>query len=179
MEAQDRLVRFLDERPWCQDLFILDAAERQAGLRRPALPRHHGLARRVRRAAWDGKHSIFLPWQFGGWLTYWGRLDLNRRRFVELLPTDVVGGNPDETVNVSVGGNLLFIMHCEETNCQYTGVYDLDKKRCYDLPPFARKWQRWSNAESGNNAVSIGDGYFYHIAFHSVWAWTSAAGGMK
>ena len=72
------------------------------------------------------------------------------------------------------------IMHCLEQNCQYTGIYDLEKKVCYDLPGcLERKFTLCDATESGNNAASIADGRFYHIIYHDLWAWTSAEGGRK
>lgn len=179
MEFQDKLVESLKKQPHEQDLFILDQKTGRQAFTAPHFPGVMSLPGGVGAPAWDGRNSLILPWRFGGFDAYWGRLDLDRQRFVEILPPKIVRGNPDETVNVAVGGRMLFIMHLEEGNCQYTGIYDLDKKQCHGLPANGRKWEFWENAQGGNNAASIADGYFYHIAYHSVGAWTSVDGGAK
>lgn len=176
MDAQDQLVQYFAKWPGRQDLFILQEKTGKQAYIAPHFPNIMSLPGGPGAPAWDGKHSIILPWSFGAFPAYWGRFDLDRQRFVEILPPSPVGGNPDETVNVSVGGHLLYIMHCEEMNCQYTGIYNLDKKQCINLPPAGRKWEFSAITENGNNAASIANGYFYHLAFHSLAAWTSAAG---
>ncbi len=165
VDVQEKIVRGLREHPWNQDLFIFDQKTGKQAFIAPHSPSALALPGGTGAPAWDGKQSIFIPWAIG-FPTFWGRLDLVRQRYVELLPPKPIGGSPDETVNVSVGGNLLFIMHCQESNCQYTGIYDLEKKVCYDLPErFERKSILSECCESGNNAASIADGRFYHIVF--------------
>ncbi len=96
------------------------------------------------------------------------------------MAPNVIRGNPDETVNVSVGGKLLFIMHCMESNAQYTGIYDQEKRICYELPAGRSGGRSLCECcQSGNNAAATADGYFYHIIFHELCAWTSAEGDRK
>jgi hypothetical protein len=180
MDFQDAMVKFYQQRPSLRDLFILDEKTGKEAFIAPHWPSVLALPGGAGPAAFDGKQSIILPWRFNAFNAYWGRLDLKRQRFVEVFAPKTIVGNPDETVNVSVGGKVLFIMHCQEGNCQYTGIYDLEKKVCYDVPGrWERQWTLSDCCQSGNNAASIADGRFYHIIFHDLWAWTSAGGGQR
>jgi outer membrane protein assembly factor BamB len=176
VDVQEKIVQSYKENPYNQDLFILDEATGKQAFVAPHTPSALALPGGAGPPAWDGKQSIFIPWEIG-WPTHWARLDLVRQRYVELLAPKTIYGSPDETVNVAVGGNLLFILHCMEANAQYTGVYDLEKRVCHELA--GRRLNGWNLSDccqSGNNAASIADGRFYHIIFHELCAWTSAEG---
>jgi hypothetical protein len=176
LDAQELVVQHYREKPYDQDLFILDEATGQPAF----LPPHfaiHSLPGPVCPPVADGRGAVVLPWTF---LNHgWGRLDLQKQRIVEMIVPPRIT-NADETLNVSVGGHLLFIMHCEEGNANYTGIYDLEAKKFYDLPGVPGRWgQLADNCESGGNAASIANGFFYHLVFHQLAAWTSAEGGSQ
>lgn len=176
LKEQEKFIQYFKDRPEEQDLFALDEATGRRAFIPPhvhcqTLPLHEQACPPVA----DGRGGVIIPWHFINF--GWARLDLERRRIIEMIvpprPT-----NPDETVNVSVGGDLLFIMHCQEGNASYTGVYDMKTKEFHGLPRAPNRWWRLTNnCQSGNNAASIADGFFYHIVFHQLAAWTSAGGG--
>jgi len=173
LAAQDKVVEFFRQRPYDQDLFVLnESTGKQAFI--PPHFRIQSLTGPVCPPVADGRGTVIIPWAF---INHgWARLDLKKQRIVEMIvpprPT-----NADETLNVSVGGNLLFIMHCEEGNANYTGIYDLDGRKFIELPGVPNRWGELAdNDESGGQAASISNGCFYHIVFHQLAAWTSAAG---
>jgi hypothetical protein len=118
----------------------------------------------------------------------WGRIDLGRQRYVDLLvdandqfgPSSPGRGNPDECMNLSVAGNWVFAIHWQEGNAQYTGAFNLDTRKWTHLPCAVRDWFTdfvgrgdgvAHNAQCGNNAASIANGNVYHQAFHVVHTW--------
>jgi len=171
------MVAYFRRRPYEQDLFVLDEATGRQAFIAPHFPSVHSLPGNAPPVAADGRGGVIIPWIFVSHC--WARLDLAKHRVTDIYPTPAVT-NADETLSVSVGGNLLFIMHCEEANANYTGIFDLDQKRFYDLPSVPNRWGELSdNCESGNSAAAIANGYFYHIVFHQLAAWTSAEGSQQ
>ena len=83
-------------------------------------------------------------------------------------------GNSDENMSLSAAGPLIFAVHWEEGNAQYTGYFNLDTRRWNKLSPAVPSC--WGpvghNAQCGNNAASIAYGLIYHQAFDVLHAWT-------
>ena len=172
-DAQKRVVEHYREHPYDQDLFVLD---RKTG-RQSFLPPHFhclSLPGPVCPPALDAQGRVVIPWIYISHM--WAALDLERQLVTEIMCTPR-GGNGDETVNASVGGRYLYVMHCEEGNAQYTGVFDFKEKDWVGIPHVPKRWWQMSdNCQSGNNAASISDGRVYHIVFHQLAAFEHAGG---
>lgn len=122
----------------------------------------------------------------------WGRLDLKTQRVEDVLYNAAVPkgqwwqqnpgrGNPDENVNVSAAGSLLFAVHWQEGNAQFTGFYDFDTRKWNLLGCGVPSWgspyesqARGHNAQCGNNAASIAYGAVYHQSFNVLHNWVPA-----
>ncbi len=173
LKLQDEVEAWYRDHPREQDLFMLDVA---TGRKLPVVPhfRVNSMHGPVCPPALDPDGLLIIPWTYVN--HGWARLDLDQRRAVELIvpprPT-----NADETLNVSVARDYVFIFHCQEGNANYTGIYDLAAKEWVD---FERPGGRWGeladNIQSGSHAVSIADGRFYHIVFHQLAAWDGRRG---
>ncbi len=170
-KLQDEVVEYFRQQPEDQDLFLLDAA---TGRTRPVAPhfRVNSMHGPVAAPAMTADRSVVIPWTYVN--HGWARLDLEKGRAVEFIvpprPT-----NADETLNVSVAGNLVFIFHCEEANANHTGIYDLEKKRWLPVPAPPNRWGELAdNLQPASHAVAIANGFFYHIVFHQLAAWKAS-----
>jgi len=101
------------------------------------------------------------------WMPY--DYDIARNRMVELIVPPRTC-NADENVNVSCGGRYVYVMHCQEGNANYTGVYDLATKT---WTPIHGDVPWYDNLQSGANPASIAYGRFYHILFYTLVARTT------
>ncbi|NOZ28720.1 MAG: PQQ-like beta-propeller repeat protein [Chloroflexi bacterium] len=174
-DAQSNVVQYFTDHPYEQSLFILNESDgRQAFIP----PHFHAmtLPGPPPPPVADGKGGVVIPWIFIGY--GWGRLNLQTQLIDDIIlpPPPFSGGNATENVNASVGGDLLYLFHTQEANAQWTGVFDWRTRQFYpfssnDVP--RRWWQLTDNVNNANNSVSIANGYFYHIVFHQIAAWTS------
>ncbi len=173
LDAQEVVLDHYREHPYDQDFFVLNVSD---GRQAYVAPHFHclSLPGPVCPPALTADGNAVIPWIYISHM--WARFDLERGRAVEIMCTPR-GGNGDETVNVSVGGRFLYVMHCQEGNAQYTGVFNFEDKTWARLPgPPKRWWQMSDNCQSGNNAASIADGRFYHIVFHQLAAFAHDEG---
>ena len=170
IEAQERVVQYYLDHPYEQNFFILRESDGQQAF----VPPHFHLMTLPGPPpppVADGRGGIIIPWPFINF--GWARLNL-RTQQVDQIIVPPRPGNATESVNASVGGNFLYIFHAQEGNAQYTGIFDLNSRIFYDFPRVPNRWgQLTDNNNNGNNSVSIANGYFYHIVFHQVAAWTS------
>lgn len=113
----------------------------------------------------------------------WGRLDLKTRRLVDVL-FDGYGangqpfsqsnwnpagfGNPDENLNPTCTGNLVFSFHVQEGNASYTGAFDLNQRRWTQINAGYRNQQMSTQLEGRSNPASISNGSIYHISTHEL-----------
>ncbi|MCL5735322.1 MAG: PQQ-binding-like beta-propeller repeat protein, partial [Actinobacteria bacterium] len=113
----------------------------------------------------------------------WARLDLARRRIVDILydhrnadgtPLTVGSypagtGNLDETLNVTCALNMIIAMHTEEGNANYTGFFNLDIRRWSPIAGGHTSSQMSSNNQGGGgNPASIAGGMVYHVSYHEL-----------
>jgi len=135
----------------------------------------------------DGDGLLIVPVTIHDWRGGWGRLDLAKRRVVELLcegPPEKPGkqpvgmGNGDENMLACAAGRLAFILHTEEGNANYTGAWRLDR----------RKWEQISAAHAdrffvsntqggGGNPGAISGGMLYHTSWNTLNARKLSVGG--
>lgn len=170
IDAQDNVVQYYLDHPYEQNFFVLRESDGQQAF----VPPHFHLMTLPGPPpppVADGRDGVIVPWPFINF--GWARLNLQTQR-VDQIIVPPRPGNETESVNVSVGGNFLYIFHAQEGNAQYTGIFDLNARVFYDFPRVPNRWgQLTDNNNNGNNSVSIANGYFYHIVFHQVAAWTS------
>ena len=103
--------------------------------------------------------------------TGWGRLNLATRKISSLLEdgTTAGRGNPDENMAATCSQNLVFAMHTQEYNAQYTGVFNLNTGKWIPIYQGRTNNQFSSNTQGGGaNPVSIVNGIFYHISWHEL-----------
>ena len=104
----------------------------------------------------------------GTWQHGWARFDVETHRVEEISAQKAGRGNGDENMAPAAAGDLIFAMHCEEGNAQYTGCYDLRTKT----------WTRirggpWLNLTSntqggGASQAVVAAGRLYHVSLHGL-----------
>lgn len=175
MDAQESLVAHFREKPYDQELFILDEATGKQAF----IPPHFAtlsLPGPVPPPCADGRGGVIIPWIF---VTHcWARLDLAKQRVTEIiLPPRMQNG--DNNSNFSAAGNLFFNA-CMLGGHHHHGSFDLEAKTFSALPRAPGYWGQLSDAcESGGNAASIANGFVYHVDLHQLTAWTTAEGDKK
>lgn len=97
----------------------------------------------------------------------WARLDLNRRRVVEVLHEEgnarAGTGNGDENLAASAAGRLVFVMHTQEGNANFTGVWHLDRRKWTRIRAYGVDRYFFSNTQGGGaSPCVIADGMIYH-----------------
>lgn len=125
----------------------------------------------------DRDGYLVMPAPFtSGFLTGWGRVDPASRIMIDILydGTDAGYGNRDENMNLTCSGNLIFAVHTQEGNAQYTGVFDLDNRLWTRISVGHTNGQMSTNTQGGGgNPVSIVNGMIFHISFHELIARTA------
>ena len=126
----------------------------------------------------DGDGLLIVPVTIHDWRGGWGRLDLEKRRVVELLcegPPAQAGkqpvgmGNGDENMLASAAGRLAFILHTEEGNANYTGVWHIERRKWVQLQ--AAHVDRFfvSNTQGGGgNPGAVSGGMLFHTSWNTV-----------
>jgi outer membrane protein assembly factor BamB len=98
----------------------------------------------------------------------WCRVD-PASKAIEDISTDKGGrGNNDENMIASAAGGIIFVMHCQEGNAQFTGCYDIGAKAWTRIP--GGPWQNLvSNTQGGGASQAlIADGHLYHASLHGL-----------
>jgi len=130
----------------------------------------------------DGDGLLIVPVTLHDWHGGWGRLDLAKRRVVEVLAEDKMlrggykagTGNSDENMTVSAAGRLALIFHTEEGNAQYTGVWHLDRREWFHVAPVHAEGFFVSNTQGGGgNPPAIADGMVFHTSWNTLNARTA------
>jgi len=188
-KAEQRVLDYYKEHPEDMDLFALDI---RTG-RQTILP--HWCAQTMNGATStpcvDKDGLMVMPIMYIN--SRWGRMDLSKGRFVDILydgytvggeritelkkPGYVVvagGGNTDENIAASAAGNLIFGFHCQESNANYTGVWNSDTRRWHQIAGMG--WGELTNNSQGGGTSPpfVANGMLYHMSFHSVRAWKPA-----
>jgi len=132
----------------------------------------------------DGDGMLIIPVTLHDWRGGWGRLDLAKRRVVEVLCDDFQDkegrrrgmGNSDENLNVSAAGRSVLVFHTEEGNAQFTGVWNLDRREWAPVGAYHADGSFTSNTQGGGgNPVAIADEMLFHTSWNTLNA--RAAGG--
>ena len=126
----------------------------------------------------EGKLIVPVPIMYSGW----GRLDLNQRRVVDLLydhtrwggaPFTTPGDRPsgwgarDEAVNVTCAANFILSLHGREYGSNYSGAFNMDTRKWYQIGVGYRNGQMHVEGGGGNPASIAGD-MVYHITSHEL-----------
>ena len=102
----------------------------------------------------------------------WGRLDPNARVLVDMLVeggSDEGSGHGDETMATTCTGNLIFTMHYQEQNVQFTGAFNLNNNTWTEVDLGKSNAEMFNNTQGGGaNAVSVANGLFYHISVYEL-----------
>ena len=172
MDAQDLLVQHYREKPYDQDLFILDERTGKQAFIAPHFATL-SLPGPVAPPVADGRGCVVIPWIF---TTHcWARLDLEKQRVVEIIiPPRAQNG--DNNSNFSMAGRQFFNAHMCGGH-HHHGSFDFETRTFHALPRAPGYWGQLSDAcESGGNAASIANGFIYHVNYHQLTAWTTAQG---
>jgi len=127
----------------------------------------------------DGDGRLIIPQDItetqpvAGWTrSGWGRFDLSTQTIQRLVdPNNVLAGNGnyDENMNVTCVNNLIFAMHTQEGNANYTGVFNLTNITWTPIGTGHTNRQMFTNTQGGGgNPPSISNGWFYHISIHEL-----------
>ena len=146
LEKQEKMIAAFEKNPDSKNLFVLD---KKTGREAMVVP--HWVTCTMNGATTppcvDGDGLLVIPVTLHDWRGGWGRLDLQKRRVVEVLCEDKVNqqgykagtGNGDENMNASAAGRLFFNWHTEEGNAQYSGTWHLDRRQWTQLARAARR----------------------------------------
>ncbi len=190
MKAQKNVVAYYTEHPEGMDMFVMDA---ETG-KQEIVP--HWCAQTMNGATSspcvDRDGMLIAPIMFIN--SRWSRLDPEKREVVEILYDGYTergekvtelkrpgyypmagGGNTDENMIASAAGDLIFSFHTQESNANYTGVWDMVSRRWSPIAGMA--WGELSSNTQGGGASPpfVADGILYHMSFHSVRAWKPAS----
>jgi hypothetical protein len=104
----------------------------------------------------------------GSWHGGWSRFDLEAKQLQEISTAKGGRGNTDENMIASAAGDLIFVMHCEEGNAQFTGYYDLVAKAW--TPIRGGPWGNMTSNTQGGGAsqAAIAAGAMYHASMHGL-----------
>jgi outer membrane protein assembly factor BamB len=100
----------------------------------------------------------------------WARVDAATGKLEEISEKQGRGGrgNQDENMIASACRDLIFVMHCQEGNAQFTGCYQLSKKTW--TPIRGGPWLNLTSNTQGGGAsqAAIAGGALYHVSLHGV-----------
>jgi outer membrane protein assembly factor BamB len=127
----------------------------------------------------DGDGLLIVPVTIHDWRGGWGRLDLAKRRVVELLcegPPDKDAkkqpagmGNGDENMLACAAGRLAFVLHTQEGNANYTGVWQLDRRKWEHIQAAHADRFFSSNTQGGGGTPgAIAGGMLYHTSCNTL-----------
>lgn len=176
LAKQEQLLAAFEKNPDAKNLFVLD---RKTG--REALVVPHWVTCTMNGATTppcvDGDGQLVLPVTLHDWRGGWGRLDLSKRRIVEVLAEDQLNqhgykagtGNSDENMNASAAGRLFFNWHTEEGNAQYSGTWHLDRRQWVQLEPLHADRSFTSNTQGGGGSPpAIAGGMIFHTSWNNL-----------
>lgn len=191
--VQEKLAAHYRQHPEDRDMFVLDA-----GTGKEAIVVPHWCGQTMNGATSppcvDRDGLLVVPVMYIN--SRWGRLDLAKNRVVDILYdgrdyggrliTEIKkpgwipvagGGNTDENMIVSAAGDLVFSFHCQESNANYTGVWDMNRRRWSSLQKSMKDWGAYANNTQGGGAspALVANGLLYHASFHTITAWRPAA----
>jgi outer membrane protein assembly factor BamB len=77
-------------------------------------------------------------------------------------------GNNDENMIAAACKGLIFVMHCEEGNAQFTGTYQMADKTW--TPIRGPRWQNFTSNTQGGGASQavIAGGAMFHVSLHGL-----------
>jgi len=105
----------------------------------------------------------------------WARVDVETKAIEYISekkrrPGQRLGGagNRDENMTPSAAGNIIFVMHCQEGNAQFTGCYDIASKAWTHIP--GGPWRNLvSNTQGGGaSQAAIANGALFHVSLHGL-----------
>ena len=176
LDKQKLLLARLEKNPSQRDLFVLD---QKTGREAFVVPHWTTCTMNgaVAPVCQDGDGLLVMPVTLHDWRGGWGRLDLARRRVVEVLAEPAVSkrgtkagtGNPDENMLLSAAGRLILAIHTEECNAFYTGVWHVDRRTWTHLAPYHAERCFMSNTQAGGgNPASVSGGMVYHTSWNTL-----------
>ena len=183
LDKQKALLDAFEKDPAEKNLFVLD---RKTGQEAFTVP--HWVTCTMNGATTppcvDGDGLLIVPVVLHDWRGGWGRLDLAKRRVVEVLCEEKANkqgykdgtGNGDENMNASAAGRLVFNWHTEEGNAQYTGAWHLDRREWFHVAAIHADGFFSSNTQGGGgNPPAIADGMIFHTSWNTLNARTATA----
>jgi outer membrane protein assembly factor BamB len=100
----------------------------------------------------------------------WCRVDVASGAIEEISEKKGRGGrgNIDENMIASACRDMIFVMHCEEGNAQFTGCYQVSKKTW--TPLHGGPWGNFtSNTQGGGASQAVfAAGAMYHVSLHGL-----------
>jgi len=179
---QAAMVAAFEKDPASRSLFVLDAATGKEAMVIPHWPTCT-MNGATTPPCIDGDGLLVMPVTLHDWRGGWGRLDLAKRRVVEVLCEDKVDahghkrgmGNSDENLNASAAGRLVLAFHTEEGNANFTGAWQLDRREWTQVASYHVEGAFTSNTQGGGgNPVAVADGMLFHTSWNTLNARTAA-----
>ncbi len=180
LDKQDTVISINTNNPHEKDFFVLNQSNGQEAMvvaqwSRPVM------AGGAPPSCVDGDGKLIVPVKVQDWRGGWGRLDLTTHKVMEVLYDGVLQGsnyrgtgNSDETLLMSAAGRLVFVMHVQEGNAQFTGVWHLDRRVWAGFSPYHVDGSFYSNTQGGGTCpASISNGMIYHTSVNTLNARTA------
>jgi outer membrane protein assembly factor BamB len=171
LPKQDLLAAEAEKNPDLRNLYVLD---QKTGQQPFVLPQWvvNTMNGATAPPCVDGDGLLIIPVALHDWRGGWGRLDIEKRRVVEVLHDGdpnrrpVRGtGNTDENLTVSAAGRLVFTIHTEEGNAHFTGLWHLDRRDWWQMPAIHVDPLFSSNTQGGGgNPMSISNSMAFHTS---------------
>jgi hypothetical protein len=185
LEKQQQIVQYYEKNPRSRNLFVL---ERRSGEEALVVPQWMCGTMNGAPAppCIDADGLLIVPVQLHDWRAGWGRLDLEKRRIVEVLcdgdfeffakRQSMRGtGNGDENLNLSAVGRLVLTIHTEECNAHFTGAWHLDRRDWTQIAPYHAETFYITNTQGGGgNPMVVADGMLYHTSWNTLNARTAS-----
>ena len=100
----------------------------------------------------------------------WARVDADSKAIEEISEKNGRGGrgNSDENMIASACRDVIFVMHCEEGNAQFTGCYQISQKKW--TPIRGGPWHNFTSNTQGGGAgqAAIAGGAMFHVSLHGL-----------
>jgi hypothetical protein len=176
LAKQEKQLETLGKTPAGKNLFVLD---QKTGLESFTLPQWvtNTMNGATPPPCVDAEGRLIVPVTLHDWRGGWGRLDLEKRRVTEVLVEEQVlkngtkrgTGNPDENLNVSAAGRLVFTFHTEEMNAHFTGAWHVDRREWIPVAPRHAETFFSSNTQGGGgNPVAVSGGMIFHTSWNTL-----------
>jgi len=184
LAKQEKQLSDLEKNPGAKNLFVLDQKTGREAFTVPQWVTNTMNGATIPPCV-DADGKLIVPVTLHDWHGGWGRLDLEKRRVVEVLAEASLlkdgrkrgTGNSDENLTVSAAGRMILTFHTQEMNAHFTGAWHLDRRDWTPVPPRHAETLYSSNTQGGGgNPPVVSDGMIFHTSWNTLNARSAGPG---